>query len=135
MKVPLVEVRVSWRQVETLVCSWGPTIARSRSVVGTISLPSFSGIIIAPRLTPLLRPFLPTLQASDYYDLLQLTEEMLAVREGNRTATVVTALVQHITRWDRRQGTFSSAPIRFLHLVNISFAIPSVAQVMARSLC
>ena len=39
-----------------------------------------------------------TNQVSDYYDLLQLTEEMLASREGNRTATVVTALVQHITR-------------------------------------
>lgn len=37
-------------------------------------------------------------QMADYYDLMQLTEEMLAVKESNRTATVVTALVQHISR-------------------------------------
>ena len=37
-------------------------------------------------------------QVSDYYDLLQLTEEMLAGRNANRTNTVVTALVQYIIR-------------------------------------
>lgn len=37
-------------------------------------------------------------QMSDYYDLMQLTEEMLTVKESNRTAVVVTALVQHISR-------------------------------------
>ena len=37
-------------------------------------------------------------QISDYYDLLQLTEEMLAGRNANRTSTVVTALVQYIIR-------------------------------------
>ena len=37
-------------------------------------------------------------QLSDYYDLLQLTEEMLAGRNANRTNTVVTALVQYIIR-------------------------------------
>jgi hypothetical protein len=35
---------------------------------------------------------------SDYYDLLQLTEEMLAGRNAGRTNTVVTALVQYIIR-------------------------------------
>jgi hypothetical protein len=37
-------------------------------------------------------------QASDYFDLLQLTEEMLAGRNAGRTNTVVTALVQYIIR-------------------------------------
>ena len=37
-------------------------------------------------------------QVTDYYDLLQLTEEMLAGRNANRTSTVVTALVQFIIR-------------------------------------
>ena len=37
-------------------------------------------------------------QVADYYDLLQLTEEMLAGRNANRTSTVVTALVQFIIR-------------------------------------
>lgn len=37
-------------------------------------------------------------QVSDYYDLLQLTEEMLAGRNAGRTNTVVTALVQYIIR-------------------------------------
>ena len=37
-------------------------------------------------------------QVADYYDLLQLTEEMLAGRNANRTSTVVTALVQYIIR-------------------------------------
>jgi hypothetical protein len=37
-------------------------------------------------------------QVTDYYDLLQLTEEMLAGRNANRTSTVVTALVQFIVR-------------------------------------
>ena len=37
-------------------------------------------------------------QITDYYDLLQLTEEMLAGRNAGRTNTVVTALVQYIIR-------------------------------------
>ena len=37
-------------------------------------------------------------QLADYYDLLQLTEEMLAGRNANRTSTVVAALVQYIIR-------------------------------------
>ena len=37
-------------------------------------------------------------QVSDYLDLLQLTEEMLAGRNVGRTNTVVTALVQYIIR-------------------------------------
>ena len=37
-------------------------------------------------------------KVSDYYDLLQLTEEMLAGRNANRTSTVVAALVQYIIR-------------------------------------
>jgi hypothetical protein len=37
-------------------------------------------------------------KVSDYYDLLQLTEEMLAGRNAGRTNTVVTALVQYIIR-------------------------------------
>ena len=37
-------------------------------------------------------------QVSDYFDLLQLTEEMLAGRNVGRTNTVVTALVQYIIR-------------------------------------
>jgi GTPase SAR1 family protein len=37
-------------------------------------------------------------QLSDYYDLLQLTEEMVAGRNVGRTNTVVTALVQYIIR-------------------------------------
>ena len=35
-------------------------------------------------------------QVSDYYDLMQLMEEMLAGRQGGRTTTVVTTLVQYI---------------------------------------
>ena len=37
-------------------------------------------------------------QSNDYFDLLQLTEEMLAGRNAGRTSTVVTALVQYIIR-------------------------------------
>jgi len=37
-------------------------------------------------------------QLSDYYNLLQLMEEMLAGRNANRTNTVVTAIVQHIIK-------------------------------------
>lgn len=37
-------------------------------------------------------------QVTDYYDLLQLTEEMLAGRNAGRTNTVVSALVQYIIR-------------------------------------
>ena len=39
-----------------------------------------------------------TAELSDYHDLLQLTEEMLAGRSADRTNTVVTALVQYIIR-------------------------------------
>jgi len=38
-------------------------------------------------------------QISDYYDLMQLMEEMLAGRQGSRTTTVVTTLVQYIIRF------------------------------------
>jgi hypothetical protein len=37
-------------------------------------------------------------QIADYFDLLQLMEEMLAGRNEHRTSTVVTAIVQFITR-------------------------------------
>lgn len=37
-------------------------------------------------------------EISDYFDLLQLTEEMLAGRNAGRTNTVVTSLVQYIVR-------------------------------------
>lgn len=37
-------------------------------------------------------------EVTDYYDLLQLTEEMLAGRNANRTNTVVSALVMYIVR-------------------------------------
>lgn len=37
-------------------------------------------------------------EVSDYYDMLQLMEEMLAGRNANRTSVVVTALVQYIVR-------------------------------------
>ena len=37
-------------------------------------------------------------QVADYYDLLQLMEEMLAGRNEHRTSTVVTAIVQFIIR-------------------------------------
>ena len=39
-----------------------------------------------------------TAQLTDYHDLLQLTEEMLAGRNAGRTNTVVTALVQYVIR-------------------------------------
>lgn len=37
-------------------------------------------------------------EVTDYYDMLQLMEEMLAGRNANRTSVVVTALVQYIVR-------------------------------------
>ena len=44
-------------------------------------------------------------QLVDYYNLLQLMEEMLAGRNANRTTTVVTAIVQYIIKsWTEHFG-------------------------------
>lgn len=60
---------------------------------------------------------------TDYYDLLQLTEEMLAGRNANRTNTVVTALVLYIVRsW--RDHFARSVAMKF----NCFFLLPFIDE-------